>query len=297
MADHRCLTPGIDIGDLHMAPTIAVIAAGAMGGAVAKRLSDHGATVLTSLTGRGDKSRARAEAAGMRHVDDRTLVEEASLFLSIVPPAEAFALAERFAAPLAQSARRPVFVDCNAISVSTMTRIADHLAPTGTPVVDGAIIGAPPGADGAGPAFYVSGEAAAQALVLSSHGLDVRVIDGPVGAASALKLSYAGITKGLVAIAATMVLAAKRAGAGPALKAELAASQPQLLARFERTLPDMYPKAYRWVEEMHAIAEFIGRDFPESAIFEGAAGLYERIAADVGEEKLLTGQIDAFLSS
>ncbi|WP_253713756.1 hypothetical protein [Bradyrhizobium sp. WD16] len=65
--------------------------------------------------------------------------------------------------------------------------------------------------------------------MLGRHGLDVRVIDGPVGAASALKLSYAGITKGLVAIAATMVLAAERAGAGPALRAELAASQPQLL--------------------------------------------------------------------
>ncbi len=280
-----------------MAVTIAVIAAGAMGGAVAERLTRNGATVLTSLDGRSAASRARAEAAGMRHVDDETLVAEARVFLSIVPPAEAFALAERFAAPLARSARKPVFVDCNAVSVSTMIRIADHLALTGTRVVDGAIIGAPPRRDGAGPAFYFAGAAAGEAAVLGSHGLDVRVIDGPVGAASALKLSYAGITKGLVAIAATMVLAAERAGAGPALKAELAASQPQLLARFERTLPDMYPKAYRWVEEMHAIAEFIGRDFPESAIFEGAAGLYQRIAADVAEEKLLTGQIDAFLAS
>lgn len=280
-----------------MALTIAVIAAGAMGSAVAERLTRNGATVLTSLEGRGEASRTRAEAAGMCHVDDQTLVEEASLFLSIVPPADAFALAERFAAPLARSARKPLFVDCNAVSVATMTRIAGHLAPTGTRVVDGAIIGAPPRQDGAGPTFYMAGEAAAEVAVLGSHGLAVRVIEGPVGAASALKLSYAGITKGLVAIAATMVLAAERAGAGPALKAELAASQPQLLARFERTLPDMYPKAYRWVEEMRAIAEFIGREFPESAIFEGAADLYARIAADKAGERMLTGQIDAFLSS
>src|SRR5947208_1368825 len=156
-----------------MIPTIAIIAAGAMGSAIAERLTRHGAKVLTSLEGRGPQSRARAAAAGMQHVDDQRLVDEA------------------------------------------------------------------------------------------------------VGAASALKLSYAGITKGLVAIASAMILAADRAGAGPALKVELAASQPQLLARFAKTLPDMYPKAYRWVEEMHAISEFIGEEFPEALIYKGAAGLYE----------------------
>ena len=46
-----------------MTPTIAIIAAGAMGSAVAERLTRRGATVLTSLDGRSQKSRARAEAA------------------------------------------------------------------------------------------------------------------------------------------------------------------------------------------------------------------------------------------
>lgn len=71
------------------------------------------------------------------------------------------------------------------------------------------------------------------------------VVIGPVGAASALKMSYAGITKGIAAVASAMVLGAERAGAGPALRAELAESQPQLLARFATTLPDVIPKAHR----------------------------------------------------
>ncbi|WP_315836859.1 NAD(P)-dependent oxidoreductase [Bradyrhizobium prioriisuperbiae] len=279
-----------------MTPTIAIIAAGAMGSAVAARLTRHGATVLTSLEGRGPKSRARAEAAGMRHADDQRIVDEASMILSIVPPAEAGALAERFAARLGAAAHAPIFVDCNAVSVSTMAGIGRSLAGAGARLVDGAIIGLPPKGDEAGPTFYFSGDAAGELRGLSAYGLDVRLVDGPVGAASALKLSYAGITKGLVAIATAMVLAADRAGAGPALKAELAASQPQLFARFTRTLPDMYPKAYRWVEEMHAISEFIGEDFAESAIFIGAAGLYERIAADVDGDRAACQRIDAFLS-
>ena len=120
-------------------------------------------------------------------------------------------------------------------------------------------------------------------------------MDGPVGAASALKMGYAGITKGLTAIGAAMILAATRAGAGEALHAELAASQPQLLARFARAMPDMYGKAYRWVAEMREIAAFVG-DQPEHAIYEGMAGLFEHIAADEAGEKAETGEIDRFLA-
>lgn len=279
-----------------MTPTIAIIAAGAMGSAVAERLTRNGATVLTSLEGRGPRSRARAEAAGMRHADDQRIVDEASMILSIVPPAEASALAARFAARLGGAAHAPIFVDCNAVSVSTVVGIGRSLEGAGARLVDGAIIGLPPKAEGPGPTFYFSGDAAGELSGLSAYGLDVRLVDGPIGAASALKLSYAGITKGLVAIATAMVLAADRAGAGPALKAELAASQPELLARFARTLPDMYPKAYRWVEEMHAISEFIGDDFAESVIFEGAAGLYERIAGDVAGDRAACDRISAFFA-
>lgn len=279
-----------------MAPTIAVIAAGAMGSGIAARLTRHGVTVVTSLEGRSAKSRARAEAAGMRDVDDQRLVEQASMILSIVPPADAAALAERFAARLGGAAQAPIFVDCNAVSVSTVIGIGRALTQAGVRFVDGAIIGSPPQGDERGPALYFSGDAAGELAGLSQYGLDVRIIDGPIGAASALKLSYAGITKGLVAIAATMILAADRAGAGPALKAELAASQPQLLERFARTVPGMYSKAYRWVEEMHAIAEFVGDGFPESVIYEGAAGLYQRLADDVAGDRAAVERLDAFFS-
>lgn len=272
--------------------TIAIIAAGAMGSAVAQRLTRHGVTVLTSLDGRSPASRARAEAAGMQHASDAEIVARADLILSIVPPADALALAERFAAALNGAPRMPAFVDCNAIGVTTMQEIGRRIEAAGGRAIDGAIIGFPPKGDEAGPTFYFSGPAASEASRLSEHGLVVRVVDGPVGAASALKLSYAGITKGLVAVASAMILAAERAGAGQALKAELAASQPQLLARFEKTLPDMYPKAYRWVEEMHAIADFIDPAFPESKMFDGAAGLYARIADAPADRE----QIDAFLA-
>ena len=278
------------------APVIAIIAAGAMGSAVARRLTLNGVTVLTSLDGRGTKSRERAQAAGMQDVDDQRLVKEASMILSIVPPADAPALAGRFSANLGAAAHRPLFVDCNAVSVSTVTEIERALNKAGARFADGGIIGSPPKDDGRGPAIYVCGEAAGEVAGLAAYGLDIRVIDGPSGAASALKLSYAGITMALTAVATTMFLAAERAGAGEALKAELAASQPQLLERFARSVPDMYSKAYRWVEEMHAISEFIGDGFAESAIYDGAAGLYQRLADDLAGDRALCKRLDGFFS-
>ena len=103
----------------------------------------------------------------------------------------------------------------------------------------------------------------------------------PVGAASALKLAYAGMTKGFTAIATAMLNAASREGLADALRAELVRTQPQFLARLERSIPDMFPKAYRWVAEMEQIAEFIGDDREGAAIYGGAARLYEWIASEL----------------
>jgi ketol-acid reductoisomerase len=48
-----------------MMTKVAIIAPGAMGSAVGRRLREHGARVLTSLTGRGAATIHRAEAAGV----------------------------------------------------------------------------------------------------------------------------------------------------------------------------------------------------------------------------------------
>lgn len=259
-------------------PVVAILAQGAMGAGVASRLSAHGVRVLTCVAGRSAASAARAEAAGMEAVPEAAFVE-ADAFLSILPPAEALATARRLAPIFATAPAPPLYADCNAVSPETMQRMAALLGGHGLRVVDAGIIGGPPREGYAGPVIYASGpEAPRLVALLAGRGLDLRTLDGPVGAASALKMSYAGITKGLVAIASAMMLAATRAGAADALRAELAASQPALSAWFERMVPSMYAKAYRWSGEMEEIADFTGEDDSASAMYRGAAALYARLA-------------------
>jgi 3-hydroxyisobutyrate dehydrogenase-like beta-hydroxyacid dehydrogenase len=113
-------------------PVIAVIAAGDMGAAVGARLVEHGCRVLTSLAGRSAASRARAEAAGMADGSDAALAA-AHMILSIVPPGDALALAERLAPALAAAAVKPLYVDCNAISPQTALRVAAAVEEAGAP--------------------------------------------------------------------------------------------------------------------------------------------------------------------
>lgn len=262
-----------------MTPVVAVIAPGMMGAAVGKRLVDNGVKVLTSLTGRSAETATRAKAAGMAAAGDEEIAA-CDFILSILPPGDAVALAERFQPALKASNAKPVYVDCNAINPKTVDRVAAVIAPTGCPFVDSGIIGSSPKPGDAGPRFYASGPAAPRFATLRQYGLDVRVLDGAMSAASALKMSYAGITKGTQAIGAAMMLAATRAGSADALFAELSSSQKDMFAWFKRGLALMPPKAYRWVAEMHEIAGFVGEDPTAHELYEGAAHFYERIAED-----------------
>jgi putative dehydrogenase len=266
-----------------MAYVVAIIAPGEMGAAVAARLTESGVKVTTSLAGRSPASVARAQRAHMAPVaDDHVLVEEADFFLSICPPGEAIALAERLKPALTRAHKKPVYVDCNAVSPETAVEIGSVLESTGCEYVDGGIIGPPPPPNGAGTRIYVSGAAAREVARLSEFGVQFPALDGPIGAASALKMSYAGITKGFTAIAVAMVLGATRAGSAAALHQELQASQPHLLAWLTRQVPRMYPKSYRWVAEMEEIGHFLQAGTPSGDMFEAIARLYQDIANIAG---------------
>ena len=270
-----------------MAPIIVVIAAGEMGAAVGGRLRENGVEVRTSLTDRSAKTAERARHHGLIALDDDArLVEGAAFVLSIAPPAEAVPLARRLAPALADSTAKPVYVDCNAVSPVTVAEVATAIARTGCPFVDAGIIGGPPRPGTPGPKFYACGSAVDRFAALREFGLDVRVIDGQIGTASALKMAYGSITKGLTAIGAAAMLGATAAGVADPLKRELADSQPALKAWLDRQMPNMYAKAYRWVAEMEEVSAFVGKPSPSSQMFEGVARLYDQLArSHAGDRK------------
>lgn len=276
------------------APTVAIIAPGAMGSAVAARLTEKKVKVLTSLDGRSEASKKRAREAGMQAASDAQLAQ-ADFILSIVPPGDALALAKRLAPVLTAANRKPIYVDCNAVNPNTVALIEGVVADTGCAFVGAGIIGPPPKAGSSNTKFYASGAKAGEFAKLNDYGLIVRVLAGPVQTASALKMSYAGITKGFTALGAAMMLAATRNGSAEALRAELAESRPDLLRYLSAQMPTMYSKAYRWVAELDEISGFVGEEFRENEMLEAAARLYARIAEDYEHEQAEIKVLDKFV--
>jgi 3-hydroxyisobutyrate dehydrogenase-like beta-hydroxyacid dehydrogenase len=279
---------------MSASPTVAIIAPGNMGAGVGRRLAENKVRVLTSLMGRSEESVRRAREAGMQAVEERALAE-ADFLLSIVPPGDALNLARRLTPTLTAANRKPVYVECNAVSPATMQKIADLVAATGCAFVAAGIIGPPPKPGSTNTKIYASGPAARDIARLNDYGLIVRVLEGPLTAAPALKMSYAGITKGFTALGAAMMLAATRGGSAAALKAELAESRPDLLRYLSNQVPSMYSKAYRWVAELDEIADFVGDEFAENEMLQAAARLYNRIAEDFEDKKDEIGVLDRFL--
>lgn len=274
--------------------TIAIIGAGAMGSAIARRLAEHGARVITRLDGRSEASRKRAAEAGMEDASFEEMAD-AALVLSVVPPAAAGHVIEELA-PLFALPAAPVFCDANACNPQTKRGFAARVAELGGRMVDGTIVGPPP-SDRTEPRLYVSGEGANEVAALARLGLDTRVLAGPLGAAAALKMCYGGINKGGIALTTALLLAAERHGAAHDLVAELAISQKPLLERSRKQIPEMYPKAWRWDPEMEEVAAFLDRDDPAAAAVWRALARFYAERAEANEAGTELPKLQALLCS
>lgn len=256
--------------------TVGVLSAGEMGSGVGAVLVQHGVRVLTWLEGRGARTLERARQAGMVTVPDlETLVREAEIVLSIVPPAVAPALADQLANAVRATGADVLVADCNAIAPGTVRRIASVVTSSGARFADAGIIGPPPTRPGN--RFFASGAGAAELARLREVGLDVRALEGDVGKASALKMCYAALTKGLQALGTELFVAARLLGVDDVLREEQGRDLSLVVGFIDRAIPTMVPKAYRWVGEMEEIARCFAEVGLPGASFDGFAEVYRRV--------------------
>ena len=259
-------------------PILAVLMPGNMGHAVGRVLREHGHRVLTCLAGRSARTRSLAEAAGLDDAPDlNALVGEAHMILSILPPARALAQARDVAKAMEELGSQPIYVDCNAISPALTAQVGEVITGVGAAYIDAGIIGLAPG-KGPAPRFYVSGPNTAPMEALDGKGIEVLALAGGIGAASGLKMCYAGLTKGKWTLYTSVLVAAERLGLSEALEAEFAFSQKGDLAAMHQRVPRLPADSERWIAEMEEIAAtFAGAGVP-SGFHEGAAEIFRLLA-------------------
>jgi 3-hydroxyisobutyrate dehydrogenase-like beta-hydroxyacid dehydrogenase len=246
-----------------------------MGSGVGDVLHQHGLRVLTCLAGRGGGSRERAAQAGFEDMPDlEALVRQCDVVLSIVPPAVAGAVADQVAAALRATGADLLYADCNAIAPGTARGIYQTIVAAGARFADAGIIGGPP--NRSANRTFTSGPGARELEALREFGLDIRVLDGDVGQASGIKMCYAAMTKGLQALGAELLVAARLLGVEDELRAEqnLGADLATVRRFVERALPSMPPKAYRWIGEMEEISRCFEELQLPGRLMLGAADVY-----------------------
>ena len=260
-----------------MSDTIGILSPGDMGHTVGDVLRQNGARVITCLEGRSARTRALAEKAGIIDVPTyRQLVTESDLVLSIMVPAQAMSAAAAVADALRGTDTPLTYADCNAIAPQTVRTLGEVLTSAGGTFVDASIIGPPPRTAGA-TRFYASGLELETFLVLNRYGLDVRPLGDEIGLASAMKMCYASLTKGLTALCTELLTAAEVLGVSDALTAEFRLSQSALFERMEKGLPSMPPKAKRWIGEMDEISATFEHVGLTPKILAGAADMYRLV--------------------
>jgi 3-hydroxyisobutyrate dehydrogenase-like beta-hydroxyacid dehydrogenase len=255
--------------------TVGLLSPGDMGHSIGNVLRHGGLRVITCLKGRTSRSAELAKEAGIEDVgDDQTLVREADVLLSVLPPDRATQNAERVAAAVREAGAELLFADCNAISPNTARQVAHIVEPAGIRMVDVGIIGNPPEPGPPKTRLYASGQYATEFAELAEYGLDVRVMGDKIGQASGIKMCYASLTKGLTALGTELLTAGRLLDLETPLLAELESSQPQLYAWLTRQIPGMPPKAYRWIGEMLEIAATYEDLGLTPRILQGAADMY-----------------------
>jgi 3-hydroxyisobutyrate dehydrogenase-like beta-hydroxyacid dehydrogenase len=256
----------IEVGLLHP---------GAMGHLVGGLAQQAGARVSWVSEGRSADSRRRAANQGFRDAGSlEALAREADMILSVCPPHAAVDVARAVAA----EGFSGVYLDANAVAPATARRVASIIEEAGGRAVDGGIVGPPPERAGT-TRLYVSGtETDRAAELFAGTPLDVIAIGPKIGAASALKMSYAAYTKGSFALLIAIRALAAAEGVDEALLAEWAISQPGLADRSLGAVRRSAGKAWRYAGEMREIAQSFEAHGLPGGFHRAAAELYEALA-------------------
>ena len=188
---------------------IAILYPGALGSVMARALVEKGHRVVTTLGSRSARTRERA--VGLEVLPSLAEVARlAEVVVSLVPPSVASTLAVEFAAQERGDRAAPLYIDANALSRERMTEVERTLQGSGVRVADAMFLGS--SREFSRGRIYASGPEANEVVALFDGVVDARVFGSHVGDASAFKLAFSGLLKGLAALLFEVGVAAHAQG-------------------------------------------------------------------------------------
>lgn len=184
-----------------------------MGSGLGRLLCKHSVRVVTNLEGRSARSKELARSAGVEDLgSDKALLTTADTFISVLVPSAAVAIAKRIAA-CAKTVepgrlRTKFYIDANAVSPGTVRQMSSLFNDSGITFVDCSIIGGPPRLKPddtwSMPTIALSGPGIRD--IMLDDIFDVSYVGPEIGQASALKMSFASLTKVETDVSVTLMV-------------------------------------------------------------------------------------------
>lgn len=233
--------------------------------------------------------RDAAEAAGAAcALTMAALTKESSALFCLVTADRALEAATSAAAVIEPET---LFLDCNSCAPATKTRSAEAITHAGGRYVDVAVM-APVHPKRHLTPLLVSGQHVQDARdLLDRLGMNASIAGGQIGQASSIKMLRSVMIKGLEALTAECMLAARRAGVEQAVLASLQASDPGIdwTARSAYNLERMMVHGLRRAAEMDEVARTVNDLGLPDRMSRAIAGWQREIGAlalDGGEPSL-----------
>lgn len=236
---------------------------------------------------RGELIRERAaEAATPLLAELSALPASCDIVMSAVTANVAQEVGEQAAAFLEP---RHLYVDINSVSPAAKQTIDTAVAARGARFAEAAVMSTVPPLGHQVPMLLSGSGARAFADLMAPFKMDLEVLDGPVGSASAIKMFRSVIIKGLEALTLECLLAAEQYGAGERVFKSVTATFPGLdwnaLAHYLTSRTALH--AQRRVHEMEEVARTLADCGVEPIM---ASATAERLKTGIGLKQAFAGR-------
>ncbi len=259
-------------------PTVGVLYPGELGAAVALLLRAAGHRVITTVEHRGSATRRRCEQLGLETVDSlEAVVRGCDVLISLVTPDAAEVVADECFDAVKSRPARLIYVDANSVGPEAIERINVAAGRAGVDFVDASINGLAVNLTRSA-TLFVSGARADEVGRLFEPGMRVERLGPTPGAASAMKMLLAGLSKGVCALFLELgILADSKAMLEPFM-AQTRRIYPGLGELVDRMVPTYARHAVRRAVEMAELEETSARCVKTALVIPAVRAMHEALA-------------------
>lgn len=259
-------------------PVIAVLFPGDMGTQIAKALIEQNFKVITAGEGRSARTLQNIKDSGI--IDTHFLqdaVDKADVILSLTSPEGSLKMAENIISCLKKSSNRPLYVDLNSNTPAIASSIEKLFSLVSIPFVNGAVMGASTDVPDHA-VLVVSGIYRHLFINLFASVFKIKDAGEKTEAASAYKLLFSMVNKGMNALLFETMTAAAHFGILDELNESLQAFLPGTYQDLVKTTPTYPQHILRRIDEMNGLAEMLKDENLPHIIASGTATTFERVS-------------------